>query len=127
MDAIQLSALAVTAALCALTLRGRVPALATVLALAAGTLLLSRTMDGMARLKGFSDSLASLAGLPPAVWKPVRKTVGVALVTKLSAAVCRDGGEGSLAAFLEAAGTVLALLAALPLLEALLGELENFL
>ena len=40
MDILKLAALAVTAALCALTLRGRVPELAVVLALGAGCLLL---------------------------------------------------------------------------------------
>ena len=54
------------------------------------------------------------------------KTVGIAIVTKIGSDLCRDAGESALAAALEFAGTVCALLTALPLLRAvleLIGEL----
>lgn len=127
MDVFQLSALAVTAALCALTLRKRVPELAAVLALMAGALLLSRVVEALASVKGLSDSLAHTAGLSPQVWAPVWKTVGVGVVTRLSAAVCRDAGEGGIAAFLETAGSALALLTALPLVKLVFDTLSSFL
>lgn len=127
MDVFQLSALAVTAALCALTLRRRVPELAAVLALMAGALLLSRVVEALATVKGLSDSLAHTAGLSPQVWTPVWKTVGMGVVTRLSAAVCRDAGEGGIAAFLETAGSALALLTALPLVELVFDTLSSFL
>ena len=71
MDIFKLSALAVVAALCALTLRGKVPELAVVLALAAGVLLLGQAVDAMAAVRGLTDSLAHTAGLSPNVWQPV--------------------------------------------------------
>lgn len=46
--------------------------------------------------------------------------MGLALVTKLAAALCRDAGEGSLAAFVEVAGAAAAVLVALPLLKMVL-------
>ena len=48
------------------------------------------------------------------------KTVGIALVVKMGDGLCRDAGESALAAALEFAGTVCALLTALPLLRAVL-------
>jgi stage III sporulation protein AD len=127
MDIFKLSALAVTAALCALVLRKRVPELAAVLALAAGAILLGEAMEGAAAIRGLADSLAQTAGLSPQVWKPVWKTVGVGVVTKLAASVCKDAGEGSIAAVLETAGTALALLSALPLVESVFDALEALL
>ena len=127
MDIFKLSALAVTAALCGVVLRKRVPELALVLTLAAGALLLGEAVGALATVRGMADSLARTAGLPPEVWKPVWKTVGIGVVARLSAAVCRDAGEGSAAAFLETAGSALALLASLPLVEAVFDTLSSFL
>ena len=127
MDIFKLSALAVVAALCALTLRGKVPELAVVLALAAGVLLLGQAVDAMAAVRGLTDSLAHTAGLSPNVWQPVWKTVGIGVMTRLSSAVCTDAGEGGVAAFLETAGTALALLTALPLIETVFDTLSALL
>lgn len=127
MDIFKLSALAVVAALCALTLRGKVPELAVVLALAAGVLLLGQAVDAMAAVRGLTDSLAHTAGLSPNVWQPVWKTVGIGVMTRLSSAVCMDAGEGGVAAFLETAGTALALLTALPLIETVFDTLSALL
>lgn len=127
MDIFKLSALAVVAALCALTLRGKVPELAVVLALAAGVLLLGQAVDAMAAVRGLTDSLAHTAGLSPNVWQPVWKTVGIGVMTRLSSTVCKDAGEGGVAAFLETAGTALALLTALPLIETVFDTLSALL
>ena len=127
MDIFKLSALAVVAALCALTLRGKVPELAVVLALAAGVLLLGQAVDAMAAVRGLTDSLAHTAGLLPNVWQPVWKTVGIGVMTRLSSAVCKDAVEGGVAAFLETAGTALALLTALPLIETVFDTLSALL
>ena len=117
MDILKLAALAVTAALCALVLRKRVPELAVVLVLAAGVLILSQAMEALAGVRGLMDSLARTAGLSPEIWKPVVKTVGIGIVARLAAAVCKDAGEGGVAAFLETAGAALALFTAHPLVE----------
>ena len=127
MDIFKLSALAVVAALCALTLRGKVPELAVVLALAAGVLLLGQAVDAMAAVRGLTDSLAHTAGLSPNLCQPVWKTVGIGVMTRLSSAVCKDAGEGGVAAFLETAGTALALLTALPLIETVFDTLSALL
>lgn len=126
MDIFKLSALAVTAALCALVLRKGAPELAAALALAAGIMLLGEAMEALFRIREMVDALARTAGLSPAVWKPVWKTVGIGIVAKLASAVCKDAGEGGVAAFLETAGAAVALFTALPLIETVfdtLGEL----
>lgn len=123
----RLAALAVTAALCALTLKKRVPELALVLSLAAGAILLTQAMECLSGVRGVMDRLSQTAGLSPRVWSPVVKTVGIGVVTHLAAAVCKDAGEGGVAAFLETAGAALALFTALPLLETVFDALEGLL
>ena len=74
-----------------------------------------------------AERLAQLAQMDAAVAGPVLKTVVVALVTRITAEICRGAGEGGLAAFVETAGTILALTAALPLMAAVLTMLEELL
>ena len=66
------------------------------------------------------DELADLAQVSPQLLRPMLQTVGLALVTKLASALCKDAGEGSLAAFVEVAGSAAAVLVALPLLRMVL-------
>ncbi len=127
MDIFKLAALGVLCALCALALRRQEPALAVLLTLGTGLLLLREGAAALAAVRGFADSLSRTASLEPALWRPVWQTVGIGLVTRLASAVCRDAGEGGIAAFLETAGAALALLAALPLAQALLDTLAGLL
>ena len=127
MDILKLAALGVTAALCALTIKRQVPELAVALVLAAGAVLLTEALTAAASVRGFTDALVRTAGLAPEVWKPVWKTVGIGVIARLGGAVCKDAGEGGIAAFLETAGAALALLAALPLVETVFDTLGGFL
>ena len=70
---------------------------------------------------------ASFVGLDEALLEPVVKTVALSILTRLTAEVCRASGEGGLAAFVETAGTILALGAALPLARAVTSLLAEML
>ena len=61
--------------------------------------------------------------MPPALFAPLYKTVGIALVVQVGGSLCRDAGESALAAVVETAGAVCAMVAALPLLRAVLDML----
>ena len=127
MDIFKLAAVAVMGALWACTLRRSVPELALALVIAAGAALLGQAGQALGTLRGAADALEQRAGLSMKIWAPVWKTVGIALVTRLSANLCRDAGEGGLASFLETAGNLLALAATLPLLELVFDVLEELL
>jgi len=124
---LQLSAVAVIGALCALTLRRQVPELAWVLALVTGLLLLATAFDAVEQVKAFLGELAGLAGLSPEILSPLVKTVGIAILTRVTAELCRDAGEGGIAAFAEVAGGVAALCVSLPLARAVLTMISKLL
>ena len=102
----QAAALCVIAALLGLVLRRSNPEITLLLALAAAAAVLL--------------ALAEQSGVSRTLLTPLYKTVGIALVVKVGGGLCRDAGESALAAALEFAGTVCALLTALPLLRAVL-------
>ena len=120
MDMVSLGALAITATLCAVFIKQNNQELGLLLALAACTLLLAQTLPALQIIRESLDELAQAAGLSDAVLIPVLKTVGLAVVTKLAAELCRDAKENGVAAFVEAAGTAAAILVALPLLHMVL-------
>ena len=76
--------------------------------------------EPLTELLRFLERLAEQSGVSRTLLTPLYKTVGIALVVKMGDGLCRDAGESALAAALEFAGTVCALLTALPLLRAVL-------
>jgi len=71
------------------------------------------------------ESTRRMSGLSDALFYPVVKSVGIAICARLACEVCRDSGQGAMAGCVETLGTVCALYAALPLMETLLGMLEE--
>ena len=123
----KIAAAAVTAALFGMVVRRGSPELALLLTVTAGVWILTAVLDGLGAAAAMAERLAQLAQMDAAVAGPVLKTVVVALVTRITAELCRGAGEGGLAAFVETAGTILALTAALPLMAAVLTMLEDLL
>ena len=62
--------------------------------------------------------VAAAGGLPPELLAPLVKTLGIALVSRLGTEICRDAGQGAMAAVLETAGAFGAVLVSLPLVRA---------
>ncbi len=108
---------AVVTALLASVLRQSVPQFALALTLAAGVWLLLEAADSLGAVVELMNRLSSMAGVDPQVIRPVLKTAAIAVLARLTGEMCRGAGEQGLAAFVDTAGTLAALGAALPLLE----------
>ena len=126
-DMVKIAAIAVAAALCAVVVKKNVAELGMVLALCAGAIILSCSLGALEGVKELMDTLADTAGLSPAVLAPVVKTVGIAVLTRVSAELCGDAKEGGIAAFVETAGAAAALLVSLPLLKTVLSMVTGLL
>ena len=120
MDMMALAAAGMAAALCGVVVRQKSPELSILLVLTACVLLLWNTLPLFETIRTILEDLAALGDLSPTLLQPMVKTVGLSLVTHLSASLCRDAGEGGIAAFLEVAGGAAAVVAALPLLQMVL-------
>lgn len=120
------AAAALTAAILSVVLRRHTPELGLLLVLSAGIWMLCLTANALGAAVEVLEELTGLIGVEEELLRPVVKTAALALVTRLTAEICRGTGESGLAAFIEITGTVLALGVALPLIRAvlvLLGEL----
>ena len=123
----KMAALAVAAALCTLVVRQSAREVGMVLSLAAGAIILTQALGAVEAIRSLMDELGDRAGLSPAVLDPVLKTVGIAVLTRVAAEVCRDAKESGIAAFVETAGAVMALYVALPLMRAVLDTVGGLL
>ena len=120
------AACALTAAVLCGVLRQYRPELALLLALTAGLWILDLGAKGLSAVVQLMEELAGLAGMGEALLVPVYKTVLISLLTRLTADICQGAGERGVGSFVETTGTVLALLASMPLVRAvveLMGEL----
>jgi len=126
-DIFKIAVIAVTAALCALVIKKQSGAYASVLALAVGAFILFQILGVLEQAGSLLDELGEMAGLSPAVIAPVMKTVGVAILTKLTASLCKDSDESSIAAAVETAGAAVALAISIPLLRTVLSMITELL
>ena len=125
-DMLRVAAVGVTAAVLAGILRKNTPELALLLVILAGVWMIWAVCGFLSAAVELMEELADLAELSEELVAPVLKTVALSILTRLTAEICRGSGEAGLAAFVETAGTVLALGAALPLVRAvtvLMGEM----
>lgn len=123
MDFMKIAAVAVCAAIMALTLRRMRPEAGGVLALAAGVMLLSLALPTVAQIIGGLSSLAHAGGVSGSYLLQLLKVAGVSLMMDFAAQTCRDAGEEGLALKTELAGRVMLLSLALPFMQTLLGHI----
>ena len=118
---------AVSAALCAVVLRKNGPEFAVLIMLAVGIWVLSMAAGALEQVVTSLARLARIAQLDTTLVEPVVKVVGLAVITRVAGEMCRAAGEGGIAAFVEVAGTFLALAAALPLVNAVVEMIAGLL
>ena len=109
-----------TGAVMALLLRRSAPELAFALGAAASLMAVFLALELLSGLGEIIDLAQRQAGLSPAVLGPVMKCVGVGVVTRLTADLCRDAGQSAAASAVELCGTACAMVTALPLMRALM-------
>ena len=105
----QAAAVCVAGALLVLTVRQGSPVMALCLTIGVVIIILLFLIPSVRELLLFFQELEQRSGLPSALMRPLYKTMGIALVTRIGGDLCRDAGES--------AGSVCALLIALPLLK----------
>ena len=110
---VQIAAVCLAAAILGAVLRQHSPETAAVLGLA-----VCAVVGGLAEVLDMLEELAAAGGLPEGLFTPLVKTLGIALVSRLGGEICRDAGQGAMAAVLDTAGAFGAVLVSLPLVRA---------
>ena len=116
-QALQITGVCVVTALLAVAVRRGAPEVALLLGLAAVIAAMLALTGSVRELAAFFTALTLRAGVSGELFLPLYKTVGIALVVKIGAGLCKDAGAAALGSAVEIAGAVCALLVAMPLLQ----------
>ena len=114
------AAVAVAGAIIAMLLKRSAPELGLALTIAVSILAAGMGAGLLGDLGEVLETAQEQTGLSGAVVGPVYKCVGIGVVTRLTADICKDAGQGAASSAVELCGTVCALTAALPLVRTLL-------
>ncbi len=117
---VQAAALGLAGALVALLLKKNAPELALALSLAICVMTAGLAAELFAQLRDVIDLAGEQTGLSPAIVSPVIKCVGIGVVTRLAADLCKDAGQSAVASAVELCGAGCAIVTALPLIRSLL-------
>lgn len=124
---IKAAVIGIAGSLLALLIKRTNPEMSLLLALGLVVILLTAAAELLSGIMGLIDTAASLSGLSPAILAPVLKCVGIGIVTRLAADICKDAGQGSVSSSVELVGTAAALYVSLPLMKTLLQMIGGFL
>ncbi len=112
---VRLFLVAAAALCCTQLIRGRAPALAILISLAAVMVLLGMLLPKLQALWQAFQSLLTGSGLQSELFEPVVKVIAITQISHIGAELCRDAGERAIAAKLELCGAAASLLSVLPL------------
>ncbi len=117
---IKAAAVALAGAVMAMVLKKNAPEIALALSIAMTVAAAGLAAQLIGQLREVTDLAREQTGLSPAVIAPVLKCVGIGVVTRLAADLCKDAGQSAAASAVELAGAACAMAASLPLIRALL-------
>ena len=114
------AALGVSASLLGLMVRREREEQASLLGLAAAAMIFAAAVGSLGDTEAILRRAMERSALRPALTLPVLKSLGVALLGRISAQLCRDAGQAAAAAAVELASTCAVLCVSLPLLQSLI-------
>ena len=120
---IQITVVCVLVAMLGLLLKKGSPELTLLLTLSAAVAAFLLLSGLLSQLLDFLQELSDAAGVSQELFLPLYKTMGIAMVVKIGGGLCKDAGESALASVVETAGTICALLVAMPLFRVVLSTL----
>ena len=123
----KIAAICLVGIVLALLLQKNNPELAILLALAVCVGVLLFGLGHMKSVLATLEQMARAGGLSSDLLQPLLKTVGIAIVSRTGAELCRDADQKAMASVVEAAGAFSAVVVSIPLLGAVWDLLRGML
>ena len=120
MTIVRIVGIAVLSVAALMLVRAYKPELALPVSIAAGLTLLFLVLDGVTGIRSFIDGVVQRYGLDSEYIKVMFKVIGIAYLAQFASQLCRDSGEGAVAAKVELAGRILIITVSLPAVAAVL-------
>jgi len=122
---IKVSALAVVGVVIISVLRRTLPEMSVVASIALMCAAVAGAAGILFETAEFIETLADWANLESEIVLPIIKTLGISIVARIAADVCRESGVFSAASVVELLGGAVAISFAVPLIFGLLGQITS--
>ncbi len=126
MDIVQIVFFGITAALVYVIVKEIQPNAAFILVLVASIIIFFQLIEQIRTVILFIESLAMRAAVDSYYLATILKIIGIAYIVEISANLTKDSGLTSLAAKIELAGKIFILLLALPIIQAVIEVIIQF-
>lgn len=126
MDIIQIVLFGITTTLIYIIVKEVQPNLALIIVLVASIVLFIQIIEQIRLIITFIESLASRASIHSYYVTTIFKIIGIAYIVEISANLTKDSGLTSLASKIELAGKIFILLLALPIIQAVIEIIIQF-
>ena len=126
-EIIRVSAACVIGCVMVVFLRKTAPEAGLLLALAVCVAVMLALIRPAGEILELIRQMAAWSGVESDVFEPLLKTVGIALLCRVSGELCRDAGQSAIASLVETGGAFGAILVSLPLFRAVWELLESLL
>jgi len=123
MEILQIVGLGVVAAVLTVVLRQMKPELALILSIGVGVILFLMVLNKVGAVVNVFKDLSARANISTVYLGTILKIIGIAYIADFGSQICRDAGEGAVAAKIEFAAKVLILVMAIPIIIAVLQTL----
>lgn len=120
------AAVGIISAVCALLIKKSNQEIGLVIAIAASAVICIAAAELFGSISDLIRYAISKSGLSSAIFLPIIKCVGIAIIVNISASLCKDAGQAGIASAVEVLGAAAAVFTALPLIKSLIeiiGEL----
>ncbi|AEF94961.1 stage III sporulation protein AD [Desulfotomaculum nigrificans CO-1-SRB] len=123
MDILQIVGLGLVVCVLAIILRQQKPPMAVLLSMVAGIIIFLVMLPQISAVFNVLKDLANQANVNMVYMSTILKIVGIAYIADFGSQICRDAGEGTLAAKIEFAAKIIVLVMAVPIIIAVLQSL----
>lgn len=124
---IKTSAAALAAAALALLIRKSNPELSLLVGISVTVLIITASLGFLSGLMELVERVRTMVQGSETLLSPVLKCLAVAIVTKMSADLCRDSSQSAAASALEFAGCICAMSISIPLILSVINMIGGFL
>ncbi len=120
MDILQIIGLAIVATVIIAVLKVQKPEIAIQISIATGIIIFTMILGKITAVIELLNSFASKVNIDTIYLSTLLKIVGIAYIAEFGAEVCKDAGEGAIAAKVEFAGKVVIIVLAVPIITSLM-------
>lgn len=120
LDILQIIGLAIVATVIIAVLKVQKPEIAIQISIATGIIIFTMILGKITAVIELLNSFASKVNIDTIYLSTLLKIVGIAYIAEFGAEVCKDAGEGAIAAKVEFAGKVVIIVLAVPIITSLM-------